>query len=81
MPTQDYVSQGGDALDKKLEQELQKLGAGCLKGHKLERTGPNKYKLGEKRVFMKLDGSGNVTVRDGTTYVPVRTWLGSLKPV
>merc|ERR1711972_788891 len=74
-----YVSTADDELDKLLESSLAELGSDALKGHVLTRTGAGKYKLGDKRIMMKLT-DGVVTVREGSKYKPVQTWVQELEP-
>jgi len=74
----EYVAVADDELDKLLEQQLQQLGPGTLKGNVLTRTGPKKYKLGEQKVFMLLK-DGVVTVRAGGSYVPLAQWAKDLQ--
>merc|ERR1712183_501945 len=74
-----YISEADDELDKLLESTLAELGSDALKGHVLSRTGGGKYKLGERRIFMKLT-DGAVGVREGSKYTPVQTWAQQLEP-
>merc|ERR1712039_996047 len=73
-----YVAQGSDELDKTLEASLADMGADVLKGNRLIRTGPSKYKLGDKRIFMKLT-DGQVSIRDGSRYISLANWLEDLQ--
>merc|ERR1711920_475952 len=75
----EYVATGDDDLDQLLVAEIRGLGPGALKGHELKRIGPSKYKLGGKRVFMKL-ASGTVRVRAGADFIPLNDWLDELEP-
>jgi len=73
-----YTAEGDDELDQLLEAQLTELGQDVLKGNTLVRTGPSKYKLGDKRVFMKLT-DGAVTVRDGSKYVSLQQWTEGIE--
>lgn len=73
----DYISTADDELDKCLEKEILELGPGVLKGNKLERTGPKRYKIGDQKIFMQLS-DGRVTVRVGGAYIPLQQWTKEL---
>lgn len=73
----DYISTVDDELDKCLEKEIMELGPGVLKGNKLERTGPKRYKIGDQKIFMQLS-EGRVTVRVGGAYIPLQPWTKEL---
>lgn len=70
----DYVATAEDDVDQRLAEEIAALGPGILRGNELTRTAGSKYKLGEKKIFLKLI-DGNVNVREKGNHVPLAAWL------
>merc|ERR1711865_223083 len=70
----DYLACADDEVDQRLAEEIAALGPGILRGSQLVRTASSKYKLGEKKIFLKLI-DGNVNVRERGNHVPLADWL------
>lgn len=69
----DYVASVSDELDLALERCVASLGPGCLGGVPLTRAGKG-YKLGSKRLLLRLDGQ-ELKVRQGSTWPSFAEWL------